>query len=93
MVDQIEMKEPQNLPEGSLQKNLFASVRLRRFDPRVFDPCAQAHRTATERGPDTFKSAKLAASRAKTDRLNPPAVDNIALVGDGSAVVRSQEQN
>jgi hypothetical protein len=33
MVDQIEMKEPKNLAEGSLQKNLFASVQLRRFLP------------------------------------------------------------
>ena len=33
MVDQIEMKEPKNLAEGSLQKNVFASVQLRRFLP------------------------------------------------------------
>jgi hypothetical protein len=32
-------------------------------------------------------------SSAFSSPLNPPAVDNIALVGDGSAVVSSQEQN
>ncbi len=33
MVDEIEMKEVKNLAERSLQKNLFASVQLRRFLP------------------------------------------------------------